>query len=372
MHVCLVTPYPTSDDTVLGGVEAASLRLTNALIAQGVKVTVVAPSDESRVEQRNGVEIHWTRSGPMRLPGIVRYWTTERRALHRAIARVSADVIHIQAIAGWGIGLRGPRVLQMHGVPEDAILHTQRRTRQLSRAVHVVIERWGRRSFPIVAVVSHPMQQRFASQVRGEIVLAENTVPDSYFEIERAPIPGRVLFGGIVSQRKNTLAVLQTVKNVAETVPEVNVHLAGDMTSFAAYAQECRRFVDEAGISPNVAFLGPISIERMRVELGEAAALMLPSFSESAPIIICEAMAAGVPVIASRRDGMVTMIEDGVTGHLVEPYDVPAMHDLLRQLLTDPARNQRMGQAARAVAERRFSGRVLATTMISCYEKVQR
>lgn len=370
MHVCLVTPYPTSDETVLGGVEAASLRLTQALLARGVKVTIVAPSDASSVEQRGEVEIHWTRSGPDRLPGILRYWTTERRALHKAIARVGADVVHVQAIAGWGIGLDGPRVLQMHGVPEDAVLHTRRRSRQLSRAVHVVVERLGRRSFPVVAVVSHPMLERFAPQVRGEIVLAENTVPDSYFDIERTPVRGRILFGGIVSHRKNAMGVLQTVQRVAASVPEVGLHLAGDTTSFAEYSQECRQFTADAGISQNVTFLGPVSIERMRVELAEAEVLMLPSFSESAPIIICEAMAAGVPVVASRRDGMVTMIDDGVTGYLVEPDDVHAMHELVQRLITDPGHNQLMGQAARTVAAKRFSGSVLAATMVACYEKV--
>ena len=371
VHVCLVTPYPATDDAVVGGVEAASLRLVTALLERpDVRVTIVAPAAESRVEVRSGAQIHWVASRPAVLPGIVRYWTTERRALLAVVHEVDADVVHVQAIAGWGLGLRGPRIFQMHGVPEEAVLHTQRRTRRLSSLVHVVIERRGRRSFPMVAVVGAHMVERFGSQFSGDVLVAENTVPDSYFTIERTPTPGQILHGGVVSPRKNTLGLLRAFRQVLDEVPGATLRIAGDKTSFRAYVDECTRFCAHAGIAHRVAFLGPISIEQMRDELSKAEALVLPSFNESAPVIICEAMAAGVPVVSSRRDGMVSMVEEGRTGFLIEPDDHVAIANAVVTLLTDTAGNHAMGVASRSAAAARFSSEVLASTMLSCYDKL--
>ncbi len=370
MHVCLVTPYSLSDEAVLGGVEAASLRLVHALLARGdVRVTVVAPSDVARVEHRGSVQIRWVRSGPPRLPGIVRYWTTERRALQSEVASVGADVVHVQAIAGWGIGLRGPRVFQMHGVPEEAVMHTQRSSRRLSRWVHIVVEGRGRRSFPIVAVVGEHMRTRFASQFRGEVLVAENTVPDAYFSTVRAPGGHRVLFGGVVSNRKNTLGVLHAFRGVVDRVPDATLHIAGDTTSFPSYTAQCMEFIKESGLSERVRLLGSISIDEMKAELADSSVLVLPSFNESAPIILCEAMAVGVPVITSRRDGMVTMVDDGVSGYLIEPDDVATLESLMIGLLLDDQRNRAMGLAGQAIARSRFSSAVLAETLLAAYTR---
>ena len=370
MHVCLVTVYPVRDDVVMGGVEAASLRLVDALQARGgVKITVVAPAAASSIERRGDIDIHWTRSGPSFLPGILRYWSTERRSLQSAVRIVGADVVHFQATAGWGLGFDGPRVFQMHGVMEDAIMHSQRWNRRISRWILLAVEGRGRRSFPIVAVVGAHMVGRFGRQFTGDVVVAENTVPDSYFEIQRTPVSGRILFGGVVSNRKNTLGLLQAFAQVLERAPDSELHIAGDLASFPAYANECVQFAKQRGIGSAVKFLGPISIDRMRSELAEADVVVLPSFNESAPIIICEAMAAGVPVISSRRDGMVKMIDEGTTGYLIEPDNLDELRDRILDLITNPDRNLAFGAAGRSSATGRFSSEALAATMVSCYQK---
>ena len=368
LHVCIVTPYPENDSQVGGGVEAASLRLANALIADGrTRVSIVAPSVVTRLEQRGQIDIHWTSSKLSFLPGIVTYWTTERKALQAAARRVNADVVHFQAIAGWGLGFCGPRVFQMHGVPEEAVMLTQRRSRYLSRVVHLAVERSARKSFRSAAVVGEHMKARFGPQFGGPVILAENTVPDAYFNTPRTPVAGRVLFGGVVSHRKNTLGVLEAMKGVLAEMHHASMVVAGDMTSFPAYAATCTSFVKDNAMSAHVSFLGGIGIDQMRRELAQAEVMVLPSFNESAPIIICEAMAMGVPVITSRRDGMPYMINDGVTGYLVEPDDTDAIRQHLLELLSDRARNDSLGAAAKAVATKRFAEKALAATMKKCY-----
>ncbi|HZV57622.1 MAG TPA: glycosyltransferase, partial [Sphingobium sp.] len=87
-------------------------------------------------------------------------------------------------------------------------------------------------------------------------------------------------------------------------------------------------------------------------DLGRATAGMdiffMPSVTESFGNVTCEAMAAGVPVVAARATGNVDLVEDGVTGFLVEPTDIAGYADAIGALIADPARRRAAGQAGHA------------------------
>jgi len=71
-----------------------------------------------------------------------------------------------------------------------------------------------------------------------------------------------------------------------------------------------------------------------------------------------EAMAAGLPVISTRVAGVPEMIEDGVTGRLLEEHDVPGMAEALDALLKNAALARQYGAAGRALVERRFASEI--------------
>ena len=82
--------------------------------------------------------------------------------------------------------------------------------------------------------------------------------------------------------------------------------------------------------------------------LSEADMLVLPSFAEGLPVVLMEALASRVPVIATPVAGVSELVRDGETGLLVPPGDIDGLATALNQLLGDPKLCRRLGEAGRA------------------------
>jgi glycosyltransferase involved in cell wall biosynthesis len=106
-----------------------------------------------------------------------------------------------------------------------------------------------------------------------------------------------------------------------------------------------------------VKFLGRQDAGRVRGLLRGAAALVVPSIYEGMPLVILEAMEAGVPVVASRVSGIPEVVEDGVTGWLVPPEDPEALAAALAEVLEHPDEARKRGEAGRRRVDERFRPR---------------
>ena len=119
-----------------------------------------------------------------------------------------------------------------------------------------------------------------------------------------------------------------------------------------SYARALRARLSPAA-ARHVRFLGTVSQPELIRAYRAADLLVLPSiWQESYGLPVAEAMACGVPVLASASGGVPELIEDGLSGKLVPRLDTEALARALRDMSADPARLREMGQSARARAER--------------------
>lgn len=134
--------------------------------------------------------------------------------------------------------------------------------------------------------------------------------------------------------------------------------------------ERLRRMVAERGLEESVHLLGfvPNVAERM----AQWDLLVLPSLWDPFPQVILEAMANGVPVVASAVDGAQEMVVHGETGFLVPPADPPALADAIIRLLADQKLARQMGQAGRARVEQVYNLEGVVQRMDDLYQDVLR
>jgi glycosyltransferase involved in cell wall biosynthesis len=195
-------------------------------------------------------------------------------------------------------------------------------------------------------------------------------VSDLFFAVERRPEPETVLFAGLIIPRKGVVELVEAARRLHARRPGVRFRLAGAETD-AAYASRVRAAIAEAGLPDVIELLGGLPAEALAREFARATLLVLPSFQETAPIAIQEAMAAAVPVVATDVGGNRHLVREGETGRLVLPGDADALAEALDSVMGDAARAAAMGAAAREEARARFAPLAVAQRSLALYQSVR-
>jgi glycosyltransferase involved in cell wall biosynthesis len=158
---------------------------------------------------------------------------------------------------------------------------------------------------------------------------------------------GYFLFVGRLRIRKGVEVLLEALRELRRRVPGAVLRIAGN----GEHRPRLERRTAELGLEGAVSFLGTCDAVRVRTLLRGAAALVVPSTYEGMPLVVLEAMEAGVPVVASRVSGIPEVVVDGETGWLVPPEDPAALTGALAEVLAGPEEARRRGEAGRRRAE---------------------
>lgn len=174
-----------------------------------------------------------------------------------------------------------------------------------------------------------------------------------------------VLFVGNLEPRKAVDVLLRAVA----LLPAAHLVVIGSGESAGADNQEpvLRRQVHELGIGGRVRFEGRVDDDALHQWLAAADVFALPSRSEAQGIAALEAMASGLPVVASAVGGLLDTIRDGQNGYLVPVGEPGVLAEPIGRLLADPALRARIGAAAREEVAREFSWRRSAGRTLDVY-----
>jgi starch synthase len=157
---------------------------------------------------------------------------------------------------------------------------------------------------------------------------------------------------GRIDPVKNQLWMVQQMPAVITRHPRTLLVLAGSCTN-AEYGVEVQREIRRLGLSAHVLLTGglPPGDPRLAGLMQEARVGLLTSLTETFGLVILEAWAAGLPILASRSSGSVELIQDGKNGGLFELDQPVDFHAKLDHLLRDQAHRSRLAQAGGRLAD---------------------
>lgn len=305
-----------------------------------------------------------------------------------ALRRHRPDVIHVHNQLSFV-----PHLRRFH--PRAAIvLHMQ--SEWLSQLRRPDVERALRATDVVLTCSAHVLDRarsRHGSLIRHELVIP-NGVDCERFQPGPASDTDElnVVFVGRVSPEKGCHDLIEAFAMVAPDFPGTRLTLVGSVDALPSqfivdvspepHVKQLQRFYTAgqsdywaqlqelipAALSGRVVATGPISRDEVARTIRSATVLANPSLSETFGMALAEAMACGVPTLATTVGGMPEVVVDGETGFLVPPDSPVELADRLRRLLADKELRLRMGVAGRRRVESHFTWERVASEATRLYE----
>lgn len=341
MHIMEMT-----SGTDCNGAVRHCLLLARELVRRGNRVTLVCRPGAWIGDQFPDGSVEVVRSDLHRLP------LDELRRLASVVRQRGIEVIHTHMSRAhfFGVLLRWfsgtpcaatahSRYLQIHWPLNDLVIAVSEATRRFHR-------RWN--------LVPAGRIETIHNFVDPEALAP---VPESARDEVRAEwlVPPQVRLVGILGNvipRKGHLYLVRALPRVLAAVPSAWLVIVGSELS-RRYVARVKATAECLGVAKRILWVGPRS--DIRRVLAALDLCVLASVEESLPMVLLEAMAAGLPVVATAVGGVPECIRPGETGLLVPPADAGALAEAIITLLANPARCRAFGQAGVAWVRQHFS-----------------
>lgn len=387
VKVCLLTTsFPRSKEDHSGIFVS---RLCRALISSGIRVDVVAPGHEATpdFELIDGCRVYrfsyffpqkWQRLayGPGGIPGNLNRspWRLIQLPffllafLVKAVkVAKGADIIHAQWIPSgfiaWVVSVfRGiPFVVTLRG--SDALY--ARRSGFLSAASLWILKRAA-----AVTTVNKDLRAWLITcgLPQDRVVFVRNGVDleSERRDGEASPLY-RTLFVGNFIPVKGIRYLIEAFSKVIRSESNLRLTLIGEGEERPALERQ----IKENGMNAFVEFVGMQPPEEIQTWMSRSDCLVLPSLSEGTPNVVLEAMACGIPVVASDLPGIREVVRDGATGLLTKPKDPEDLAEKLLKLVRDRSLSEEMGKRGRgAIVEMGLDWEAVAGRYREVYERV--
>jgi len=343
MRVLLISPRTSG----IGGVAQHVGKLAQLLRAHGHEVDVISCENTPYIPLKNLMNPSFA-------------LTSAARAALSRVRGARYDVVHAHNVPS-ALAMRvakGGRVLTLHGVFSEQVgyLHGG-----LPMRLGRVLERWALGWADAVTAVSRQAAEYY-SRLGFNVAHVPNAVDPSDLPSEGVRLYDRqVVYTGRLSREKGVDVLVRAFMST-----DLDAHLL--IVGSGPLEPELRRAAER---DPRIHVLGfrprPEALKLVR----GSDVFVLPSRHEGLSTSLLEAMAMGIPPVATRVGGNVEVVEHGRTGLLVEPDDPAALAEAIRVLIDDPSLAAKLGNAARALVESKYSWGVTFRQYLSIYEKVR-
>jgi len=297
-------------------------------------------------------------------------------AVRKKLREIRPDIVHAQGTERWcaisGALAPFPKVLTIHG----NLRLINKVTPMQPRAYWKTQEMLETFSIPrfdgVVCITNYT--ERNVADLAGKTWVVPNAVDLAFFTLgeERVGTPTpdapKVLVVGHVQPRKNQNAFIDAVTPLSERLP-FHLRFFGGAARGNPF---CDDFFSRVESRSWCHYGGMLGRADLREEFRGASLLVLPSLEDNCPMVVLEAMASGVPVIAPNVGGVPDLIRDGENGLLIDPTSAGSMREAVSRMLGDPEFAARLAEKAREDAEEKYHPRAIALRHLEIYGEVIR
>lgn len=297
-----------------------------------------------------------------------------KHRLQKEIDKVHPDIIigigteHIFPYVALKSGY--PNVIVVHGIMQHIAFNINHLT--LYQRFFYLLEKHVLKQAKYIIAINPHVVHSLKDMTKARFYLVENPVDEELFhvDISNDKHSKYVLLVGRVTESKGVFELVKAVNKLKRKNVDVRIKVIGPVDQKTNYYSNIQNYIIKNQLTNNISFLGYQTPKEVRYEMSRSLCLVLPSHVDTAPMAIAEAMAVGIPVIATEVGGIPWMVKDGVTGFLVEPGDIEALAQKIEVLLNNEGLRKQMGNAAIKEARRRFHPKVVAEKTIEVYKQV--
>lgn len=368
--VAILTNYPYDGKTFTGGVETATAGLLEGLQEYRAEFDfhIFALSQECcrhTIEEREGMTFHFIAipdtwyGRPHVIPNILNARTQ--------LKKLQPDLVHCQDNMALAIGAMSTqpsrKLFTVHGIKsvESSVWEGPE---YWSHQMDAMLERWVRQRFDEVVTISAYVDRFLPLHVRKHHIA--NPVRRLFFENPQTGIDAqRVLFVGALTRLKRPLDVIRAFGRMTEHYPVGVLSIVGEAED-EIYMKEMEKYIAATGLT-GVEFLGARTQEEVAALMHESTVLVLASVQENSPMVIAEAMASGLPVIASGVGGVPMMITDEVDGLMFECGNIEQLTGLMTRVFREKIFRNILSRKGRERALCAYSSNVVAAATVHVY-----
>ncbi|MCL4553500.1 MAG: glycosyltransferase family 4 protein [Candidatus Marsarchaeota archaeon] len=364
--MCLAGPYPADQSRIGGGLDYAVYMLAQTLAERDdIELHIIAPV-------RTATPVKHTKTGNADLwvvgvrksllaPNIV----AQVRPLSQTMRLIRPDIVlsHYTpcTLAAKEAGL--PVIHTMHGMIKREIPYRSWLQKPPAHlAVHYAHK--ALLASDAVASVARYALDDDAKFIRVPTYHVNLAVEDVFFNSRRAAGASNLLFAGGVKKLKNLETAIRALPIIGANYPHARLIVCGGVRD-KKYFQFVEALAKNLKVAHLIQWEGLVDRDKLSKLLSGSAALLVTSYQESTPTVICQAMAMGVVPVGSGVGGIPEMIDDGKTGFLIEPEDHKRLAEVATSLLSDPEKTERIGEHARSVALSRYERHKVAESYLS-------
>jgi len=331
MKIAILTYMFPPDD--LGGIEIASQDISNQLVQKGKDVFVITSGKRNVTEKTNkNVAVYRVTKPRIKFLGSPLFWFK----VFFALKKIKPDIVHCQTVQ---MGVPGflfnkiykkPYIVWCHGFD---VYFPWRFKKIISRVVL-------NSAAAVIALTNNmvsELQKNYGSRI---FVLPDGIDSEKFKGFSKQAIRNKlkidykdkiVLFVGGLKEVKGIVFLIEAFKIINKKLPDARLFLVGD----GPEKNNLENAVKEGGLEGKVTFIGKVENQKIPEYMALADIFVLPSLSEGLGIVNLEAMASGLPIVATNVGGIPEVVKDGENGFLVDPEDSQKIAEKVLLLLED-------------------------------------